>query len=146
MTPAAVAPPVLCDSSLPTYSVRKKLANGRDLDIMCTRFVDRDFVVVTEMAKLGSLLHVKADVVKRSAHATTPTYDVSLLLGSEDERLEVFAKSIAKAVNEKRNDGGGDRAHRDRKPVLCALALREPDRDLLKLVLDALKECDIWNK
>jgi len=135
---------VSAKSALQSYSVCKDLGDGNKLDVMVTSFADRDFVVVTQVKKLGTLVNVVVDVPKHP-HRKQPTYDIKTLLGRDDELMNVYARSIAQAIHESRNKqlGSGD-GKVSSKPVLCAIAVKNPDRDLLMLILDLLKPCNVW--
>jgi len=134
--------------SLPSFSVRKELDDGSKLDVMCTSFVDRDFVVVTQVKKLGTLVNVSVDVPQHP-HQKQPTYDMKTLIGRDDDLMHVYARAIAEFVHEARSKqaastGGAGDGKGPSKPVLCAISVKNPDRDLLLSVLDLLKPCDIW--
>jgi len=130
-------------SSLKSLSVSKQY-NDRKIDLMVTSFTDRDMIVVTELNKLGGLFDIQIDLPIKTTQVKSPTYDVKVLLGKDDDLMNAFVRAIAQNVFEVRSDqlqGEGDL----KKPILCSVALRDLDKDLVLFVVDMLKSCNIWS-
>lgn len=131
--------------SLPSFSVSKRMEDGSELAVMCSSFQDRDFVMVTQVGKLGTLLDVNVDIPK---HSAAVTYDVRTLMGADDDLMHAFGRTIGQFVYESRckMHSAGDASRRvAAKPLLCSVAVKKIDRELLMLVLDLLKPCAIWS-
>lgn len=134
-------------SPLPNQSFSVDI-EGNNTDVVCASFHDRDFIMVTQYRKVGTLVSV---FVEKSASKplVEPTYTTKVLMGKEDDITHVFSRAIAETVYRCRESvAGGDAPNpsTNLKPLLCTLALKEPTPATLNKIVNIVKSCSLWAK
>ncbi|CAK8692111.1 unnamed protein product [Clavelina lepadiformis] len=119
--------------------------NGKNTDVMCASFADRDFVVVTQCKKLGTLVVVNLDQPQHKPFSP-PTFHTSVIMGQDEPVLHVYARAIAETVHnlyEKNAEGlQGPRW----KSLLCTLAISEYNPQILSEVCCLVKSCNLLDR
>lgn len=133
------------EGNLPKYTFSDEI-DGTKTDIVCATFSDRDFIMVTQYRKVGSLVSV---TVEKSAAKplAEPTYTTKVLMGKDEDMTHVFSRAIAETVSKCRASGSGNEAvnpSSDFKPLLCSLALKNPTPATLSKVMNIVSSCTLW--
>ena len=106
-----------------THIYRQELeTNVADIDIVINRFADNILIIVTDIAKPGTIFQMKRDQSKSiqnrgSTRGSDNLYSVELLLGAETPELITTARYLAQSLNEE-------------KPILLTLGLKNPKTSL----------------
>ncbi|XP_064607289.1 proteasome assembly chaperone 3-like [Liolophura sinensis] len=120
-------------SSVTSFPIKTKQVcvdvNGICTDIVCRDFEDRIFIVVTQLQKLGTLVHISKDVLV--AEDTQLTFTTKTLLGKDEPLIHVIARNIAVALNTS-------------KPIVLGLALRDTSRETTKTIENIILENKVW--
>lgn len=103
------------------------------LDVICSSYADRHFIVVTQIDKIGTLLTGKAIAgIDGTVH-----YEVSVLFGKRDDQLLlVYCRQIVEKIYKAGSN----------KPVLLAISLLEEGRSVecFQAVLNKLDHIATW--
>jgi len=131
---------------LPNFSYCEDI-DGQLTDIVCASFTDRDFIMVTQYRKVGTVVQV---AVEKSAAKplVEPTYTTKVLMGKDEDMTHVFSRAIAQTVYTCRaaKDGSeGPSPSSSLKPLLCTLALKDPTPATLTRVVGIVKNCALWS-
>ncbi|XP_062510178.1 proteasome assembly chaperone 3-like isoform X1 [Corticium candelabrum] len=109
------------------------LVNGIATEILLTHFGDRIFIAVTQLQKLGTIIHAASDKpVEIEGH---PTFTVKILLGKDEPILEVYARRLMDEIS---------RSSTPDVPVLLAIALTDHSPACIQPVLDAIIDNKVW--
>ncbi|KAK3577571.1 hypothetical protein CHS0354_026536 [Potamilus streckersoni] len=91
------APKDLCDLSPSSFPVKNNRiaveVNSHKTELVCCKFEDRIFCIVTQYQKLGMLVDVTRENVLEETDTATPSYSTRVLLGKDEDSLaegEVF--------------------------------------------------------
>lgn len=136
----------LQEGALPNYTYSEEV-DGQVTDIVCASFADRDFIMVTQYRKVGTVVSV---AVEKSAAKplVEPTYTTKVLMGKDEDMTHVFSRAIAQTVYTCRaaKDGPeGPSPSANLKPLLCTLALKDPTPSVLNKVIAIIKNCALWS-
>lgn len=121
---------------------------GNNTDVVCASFTDRDFIMVTQYRKAGTLVSVSVEK-SASKPLVEPTYTTKVLMGKDEDLTHVFSRAIAETVYKCRESvAGGDAPNpsTNLKPLLCTLALKEPTPAALNQIVNVIKSCSLWAK
>jgi hypothetical protein len=103
------------------------------LNVICSTYADRHFIVVTQIDKIGTLITGKAIVgIDGAVH-----YEVNILFGKRDDQLlQVYCRQIIEKIYKAGSS----------KPVLLAISLLEDGRSVecFQAVLNKLDEIATW--
>lgn len=90
------------------------------------------FIAVSQLEKLGTLIHASPDKpVEIEGH---PTYTTKVLLGKDEPILEVYARRL---MDELRNSKSG-------VPMLLAIALKDHSPACMQPIVDAIVSNKVW--
>ena len=121
----------------------RAVIDGRTYDVMCASFADRDFVVITQVKKLGTIVSITQN---RPEGAPTPSFESNVVMGRDEIEYHVFSRAIAEVVfNMSKKSKIGKSPTNTGKPLLCTLALTELSRSLLSKLCEFVRECDVWS-
>jgi len=132
-------------SPLPNQSFVEDI-EGKETDIVCASFSDRDFIMVTQYQKAGTLVSVSVEK-STSKPLAEPTYTTKVLMGKDDDMTHLFSRAIAETVYKcRQNLAAGDMPNpsANLKPLLCTLALKDPTPAALSKIVDIVKNCSLW--
>jgi len=92
--------PVAPASSGPVTGLYAASVGGVHTDLVITRYTDRDFVCVTQLGKLGTILQVERDQVRggEEGSSTRVVYSNTVLLGQDSEEIQLMARVVAEKV------------------------------------------------
>jgi len=92
--------PVAPVSSGPVTGLHAASVGGVHTDLVITRYTDRDFVCVTQLGKLGTILQVERDQVRGGEEGSSSrvVYSNSVLLGQDSEEIQLLARVLAEKV------------------------------------------------
>eukprot|EP00048_Salpingoeca_helianthica_P020791 m.8543 g.8543 ORF g.8543 m.8543 type:complete len:128 (+) comp5245_c0_seq1:18-401(+) len=107
--------------------------NGEPTDVVCTRYSNTVFVLLTQIQKIGVLLHVLPDAKEQDEDQT---YTVKFLLGfSEDLMIDVCAREIGKRIMSESQQA---------VPVLLGLSLKTYDAPTIRAAIDLVMAARVW--
>jgi len=134
-------------SPLPNRSFIEDV-EGKETDIVCASFSDRDFIMVTQYRKAGTLVSVAVEK-STSKPLAEPTYTTKVLMGKDDDMTHLFSRAIAETVYKCRQQqslAAGDMPNpsANLKPLLCTLALKDPTPAALSKIVTIVKNCSLW--
>jgi len=135
------------ESPLPNQSFLVDV-EGDSTDVVCASFSDRDFIMVTQYRKVGTLVSVSVEK-SASKPLVDPTYTTKVLMGKDDDITHVFSRAIAEVVykcRESAREGDTPNPSTNLKPLLCTLALKNPTPAALSKVISVVKNCSLWAK
>ncbi|XP_013420591.1 proteasome assembly chaperone 3 [Lingula anatina] len=112
----------------PSKQVAFKI-NGHQTDISCTDFQNRLFLVITQLQKIGTLIHLSKDVVMEQG--PTHVYTTKVLLGKDEEHLNLLARRLAERIP-------------INKPILLSLALKDTSIITLKAIEQLIVDNQMW--
>ncbi|CAK9199336.1 unnamed protein product [Sphagnum jensenii] len=104
---------------------------GRKTEIVQFSYDDYILVIVTQVGKLGTLLHAR----KEEGYGTAPTFNVSIIMGKRDEPLLV---ACARQLIEHISKDGSSR------PLVLSLGLSDHSMDTLKEIIEVVTCNKIW--
>jgi proteasome assembly chaperone 3 len=104
---------------------------GVKTDIVQCSYDDHLLVIVTQIGKMGTLLHAR----KEEGYGTAPTFHISILMGKRDEPL---LSACARQLIEQMSITGSSR------PLILSLGLSDHSAETLKEVIKVVVENKIW--
>lgn len=104
---------------------------GVKTDIVQCSYDDHLLVIVTQIGKMGTLLHAR----KEEGYGTAPTFSISILMGKRDEPL---LAACARQLIEQMSKTGSSR------PLILSLGLSDHSAETLKEVIKVVVENKIW--
>lgn len=102
-----------------------------ELNVICSYFGDRAFLLITHLNKIGTLLEVSRDSILGT---TSTTYSVKTLLGKDEAEVHVYARAIAATLPLPPDT-----------PLLLALGLQKHTPSTLSALLPKIKQFRIWD-
>lgn len=125
---------------LKSFTTQKEIG-GHKTDIACAAFADRNFVVVTQYRKIGTIVSVKYDSVQNNK----PTHQISVLLGEDKLNIQMVARRIAEVIqHNKKSINPNFEIGVHGKPLLCTLALKEISVSSVTEICDEIVRCGIF--
>lgn len=115
--------------SCPTVRTFGRAVQGQHTDLVISIYTDRILIVLTQLRKLGTVLEITRDTVRKPAEGSSgrAIFSVNTLLGVEREEQHLLARILAEKLDIK-------------KPVLLTLAVKQLNnqkiKDLVQFVLD----------
>ena len=105
-----------------THVYKQQIEGADDIDIVINQFADNILIIVTDIAKPGSIFKVTRDTSKNiksqgSTRGSDFLYSVELLLGAETPELITTARFLGQYVNAE-------------KPILLTLGFKNPKTSL----------------
>ncbi|XP_034046029.1 proteasome assembly chaperone 3 [Thalassophryne amazonica] len=110
----------------------EKEVNGILTQVVCTKFSNYIFIVLTQYSKIGTLISVTPE--SRSNDVTTSMFSTKVLLGKDEALMHVCAKNLVTFVS---HEAGN-------RPVLLGLSLKDSSIDAIKQMKEIIKSCQVW--
>ncbi|XP_062914718.1 proteasome assembly chaperone 3 [Mobula hypostoma] len=101
-------------------------------EVVCTIFSDHVFLLVTQYGKMGTLISVTPHIVANEIGKST--FSTKILMGKDEPLTHVYAKHLVTFVCEESGN----------KPVLLALALKDPNLESIKSIKQLIQSCRLW--
>lgn len=106
---------------------------GVATDVSYSLYADQLLLIITQLGSCGTIIAASCDT---AFNAPTPTYTTNVLMGKRDEPLlTICARRIV--------EGAG--AAGCTKPMLICLAMRDHSPDMLRAVVAAVEERNVWS-
>ncbi|KAL3684766.1 hypothetical protein R1sor_002788 [Riccia sorocarpa] len=104
---------------------------GIPTELVLSGYDDSILVLVTQIGKMGTLLHAK----KEEVYGGTSTFSINVLMGKRDEPL---LQACARQVIEDISNGGGSR------PLVLSLGLKDHSAETLKTAVQLIIANKLW--
>jgi len=103
--------------------------NGQQTDLVITKFANRDFIVLTQLRKLGTVVEITRDTVRNPAEGSSgrAVFSVNILLGTDNEEVHLFGRILAEKLG-------------ITKPILLTLGVKQLDKDITRSLIEFVAE------
>ncbi|XP_061556928.1 proteasome assembly chaperone 3 [Phycodurus eques] len=110
----------------------QKEINGIATQVVCTKFSNYIFIVITQYGKIGTLVSVTPE--SRCDDFSAPIFATKVLLGRDEPLTHVCGKNLGTFVSLEAGN----------RPVLLGLALKDSSVDAIKQMKELIKSCQVW--
>ncbi|KAL5022336.1 hypothetical protein ScPMuIL_001491 [Solemya velum] len=96
-------------------------------DVLCSRFGDRLFIVVSQYKKLGNLVSITRDNVADDFQSASPAFSTKVLLGNDQPFTHVLAKNLISKITVD-------------KPILLSFSLKDTSAKAVSTISNIIKD------
>ncbi|XP_011441183.1 proteasome assembly chaperone 3 isoform X1 [Magallana gigas] len=100
--------------------------DGEATEVLCCHYEDYDFIIATQLNKMGTMVEVTRDVVLQEMSAARPSYTTRVLLGVDEPLTHVIAKNLLSKLD-------------TTKKVLLSFSLKDNSPKVIQRLSDVIK-------
>ncbi|XP_061169096.1 proteasome assembly chaperone 3-like [Saccostrea echinata] len=100
--------------------------DGEPTEVLCCHYEDYDFILATQLNKMGTMVEVTRDLVLQEMSTSRPSYSTRVLLGVDEPLTHVIAKNLLSKLD-------------TTKKVLLSFSLKEHSPNVIQRLSEVIK-------
>nr|XP_022317325.1 proteasome assembly chaperone 3-like [Crassostrea virginica] len=122
-----MAAPTIPEGGFPLKSKQTAVdVNGEATEVFCCHYEDYDFIIATQLNKMGTMVEVTRDLVLQEMSAARPSYTTRVLLGVDEPLTHVIAKNLLSKLD-------------TTKKILLSFSLKDNSPNVIQKLSDVIK-------